>query len=69
MSCIGESCFAAFHDDLDFVSVHEALLQEFRVALDAVRGRQTLDNQIETIVRATATGLREKPALRAVKSL
>ncbi|KAG6898380.1 hypothetical protein C0992_009055 [Termitomyces sp. T32_za158] len=56
----------AYHDDLDFVSVHEALLQEFKSALDAIRGRQTLDNQIETIVKATATGLQEKPALRSV---
>ena len=56
----------SFHDELDFVSVHEALLQEFRSALEAIRGRQTLDSQIETIVKASATGLQEKPALRDV---
>ncbi|KNZ71793.1 Nucleoporin [Termitomyces sp. J132] len=60
------SLLDAFHDDLDFVSVHEALLQEFRSALDAIRGRQTLDSQIDTIVKATATGLQEKPALKDI---
>ncbi|KAG6874188.1 hypothetical protein C0995_003734 [Termitomyces sp. Mi166 len=60
------SILDAFHDDLDFVSVHEALLKEFKSALDAIRGRQTLDSQIETIVKATATGLQEKPTLRDI---
>ncbi|KAG6866953.1 hypothetical protein C0991_003869 [Blastosporella zonata] len=55
-----------FHDDLDFVSVHEALLQEFRAALDAVRGRQTLDSQIDTIIKTIATRLQERPALRDI---
>ncbi|KAG6814378.1 hypothetical protein H0H92_010964 [Tricholoma furcatifolium] len=63
---IDNAVLDAFHDDLDFVSVHETLLQEFRSALDGVRGRQTLDNQIDTIVKATAAGLQEKPALRDI---
>ncbi|KAG6907355.1 hypothetical protein DXG01_009239 [Tephrocybe rancida] len=63
---IDNSTLDAFHDDLDFVSVHEALLHEFRSALDAVRGRQTLDNQIDTIVKTIATRLQEKTALRDI---
>ncbi|KAG6851014.1 hypothetical protein H0H93_004501 [Arthromyces matolae] len=60
------SILDGFHDDLDFVSVHEALLQEFKSVPEAARGRQTLDSQIDTILKATATGLREKPALRNI---
>ncbi|KAG5645239.1 hypothetical protein DXG03_006656 [Asterophora parasitica] len=60
---VDNSILDSFHDDLDFVSVHEALLQEFRTALEAVRGRQSLDNQIDIIVKATASRLSEKRAL------
>ena len=57
----------AFHDDLDFVSVHEALLQEFRSALESIRGRQPLDIQIDTIVRVKASGLADRKALAHVR--
>ena len=57
----------AFHDDLDFVSVHEALLQEFRSALEGIRGRQPLDTQIDTIVRVKASGLVDRKALTHVR--
>ncbi|KAF5381087.1 hypothetical protein D9615_003993 [Tricholomella constricta] len=63
---VDSSVLDAFHDDLDFVSVHEALLQEFKSALEAVRGRQSLDNQIDIIVKATASKLYEKRALAHV---
>lgn len=60
--------YTAFHDDLDFVSVHKALLQEFKSAIETVRGRQPLENQIETIVKVKAPRLLEKKALTHVRN-
>jgi len=57
----------AFHDDLDFVSVHEALLQEFRSVLEGIRGRQPLDSQIDAIVKVKASGLADRKALTHVR--
>ncbi|KAF8163334.1 methyltransferase type 11 [Crassisporium funariophilum] len=51
-----QSDLDAFHDELDFVSVHEGLLQEFRTALQSVRTR-SLDGQIDAICKAKATRL------------
>jgi len=42
----------AFHDGLDFVSVHESLLQDLRSCLVAARTRQSLDAQLDTILKA-----------------
>ncbi|TFK29976.1 methyltransferase type 11 [Coprinopsis marcescibilis] len=53
----------AFHDQLDFVSVHDYLLTEFKSALESVRGRHSLESQVETIVNAKAVSLKEKKAL------
>ncbi|KAJ7632668.1 hypothetical protein FB45DRAFT_978375 [Roridomyces roridus] len=39
-----------FHNDLDFVSVHQALLDEFRPVLESLRGRQSLEAQIDAII-------------------
>ena len=47
----------AFHDGLDFISVHETLIQSLRTALESARGRQSLENQVEMIVKAKATSL------------
>ncbi|KAF8892544.1 Non-repetitive/WGA-negative nucleoporin C-terminal-domain-containing protein [Infundibulicybe gibba] len=58
-----ESVLDAFHDGLDFVSVHETLLKELKSALDGVRGRQTLENQIDIIAKKKAGMLAEKYAL------
>ncbi|KAF8077905.1 hypothetical protein FPV67DRAFT_1405325 [Lyophyllum atratum] len=60
---LDNSVLDSFHDELDFVSVHETLLQELRSALGTVRGRQSLDNQIDIIVKATASRLSDKKAL------
>jgi nuclear pore complex protein Nup133 len=51
---------------LDFVSVHEALLEEFRSALSGIRGKQSLEKQIDMIVKAKASSLSEKKALANV---
>ncbi|KXN86872.1 hypothetical protein AN958_09467 [Leucoagaricus sp. SymC.cos] len=59
-----------FHDELDFVSVHQALLEELRSALVGVRGRHSLESQIDTIVKAKAVGLAErKGSLHVFKDL
>ncbi|TFK42541.1 hypothetical protein BDQ12DRAFT_732185 [Crucibulum laeve] len=57
-----ESMLNTLHNELDFVSVHESMLQEFRSALEGVRGRHSLDSQIDIIVKAKASGLVEKKA-------
>jgi nuclear pore complex protein Nup133 len=60
--------YSAFHDELDFVSVHEALLEEFKSALSNIRGKQSLENQIDIIVKTKALSLSEKKALAKVRS-
>lgn len=58
----------AFHDELDFVSVHEALLQEFKSALQGLRGRQSLDTQVEAIIKVKASKLSDLPSLARVST-
>ncbi|KAJ8078829.1 hypothetical protein PM082_013112 [Marasmius tenuissimus] len=53
----------AFHDDLDFVSVHESLLEEFKVVLSKLRGKKSLDTQVETILRERAMTLADRNEL------
>ena len=66
-------CFApliafllAFHDELDFVSVHDCLLEEFRSVLISSRSRQSLESQLEVIVRSKGTALVERTAFLQV---
>jgi len=58
----------AFHDDLDFVSVHESLLEEFKVVLSKLRGKKSLDTQVETIVRERAMTLADRNELVFVRN-
>ena len=55
-------CLVAFHDPLDYVSVHEKLLQEIREPLIGVRARQSIENQVDLVVKNCATSLRLYPA-------
>ncbi|KAI0065375.1 hypothetical protein BV25DRAFT_1880143 [Artomyces pyxidatus] len=69
-----ESMLDAFHDGLDFVSVHETLLNELKSALASIRGKQSLDKQVEAIWKEKASMLAGRPALslifkRLVRSL
>lgn len=48
---------AAFHDGLDFVSVHETLIEDLKSALASVRARQSLEMQVETIAQQKAANL------------
>ena len=57
---------SAFHDGLDFVSVHETLLGNFKTALASLRGKQPLETQIETITQAKVSRLLDRAALQNV---
>jgi nuclear pore complex protein Nup133 len=57
---------SGFHNDLDFVSVHQALLDEFKPVLESLRGRQPLEAQIEAIVKSEASRLSDLKALALV---
>ncbi|KAI0341587.1 hypothetical protein BDW22DRAFT_1358408 [Trametopsis cervina] len=56
----------AFHDGLDFVSVHEALTEELKTALVNVRARQSLDAQVDIIARAKASRISDRRALFSI---
>ena len=57
----------AFHDGLDFVSVHETLTEELKSALASVRDRQSLDRQVETILQQKASAIADKKTLPLVR--
>jgi hypothetical protein len=57
----------AFHDQLDFISVHDGLLAELKSALESVRGRHSLESQVDIIVNAKAPGVKEYRALAKVR--
>ncbi|KAH7921734.1 hypothetical protein BV22DRAFT_1095926 [Leucogyrophana mollusca] len=63
---VDEGVLEAFHDDLDFVSVQEKLLEEMKKVLVSVRGRQGLDGQVEAIAKAKAGKLRATEGLLGV---
>ncbi|KIL69792.1 hypothetical protein M378DRAFT_69338 [Amanita muscaria Koide BX008] len=52
----------AFHNGLDFISVHETLLQGLKTALSSLRGRQSLDHQVDVIIKVKAPSLLEQKA-------
>ncbi|KAK0204765.1 hypothetical protein DFS33DRAFT_1322617 [Desarmillaria ectypa] len=56
----------AFHDGLDFVSVHESLLEEFNAVLETLKGRQSLDSQTDAIIKQKASRLSDRPALTRI---
>ncbi|KAH7889197.1 hypothetical protein F5I97DRAFT_483446 [Phlebopus sp. FC_14] len=58
---VDEATLDAFHDGLDFIAVQEKLLKDFQEALASVRGKQkqSMDAQLDAIVRTKATRLRE----------
>ncbi|TEB36359.1 hypothetical protein FA13DRAFT_1727949 [Coprinellus micaceus] len=61
-----EKVLDAFHDGLDFVSVHQTLITELRSALEGVTGRRSLDNQVDIIIKAKARKLRETKGFASV---
>ncbi|KAJ7285784.1 hypothetical protein C8J57DRAFT_1431461 [Mycena rebaudengoi] len=63
---VDESVLDSFHNDLDFVSVHQALLDEFKPVLDSLRSRRSLEAQIDAIVNSEATRLSDQKALTLI---
>ncbi|KAI0079884.1 hypothetical protein K474DRAFT_1696036 [Panus rudis PR-1116 ss-1] len=63
---LDEAVIDAFHDGLDFVSVHETLIDGLRASLAGVRTKQSLEQQIETIAKDQATSLTGRRALLSV---
>nr|GAT53189.1 methyltransferase type 11 [Mycena chlorophos] len=56
----------SFHNDLDFVSVHQALLEEFKPILDSLRGQHSIDAQIDAIVKSEATRLVDQKSMTLI---
>ncbi|KAI0807541.1 hypothetical protein C8Q74DRAFT_1213431 [Fomes fomentarius] len=54
---VSQDILDAFHDGLDFVSVHETLIEDLKSALASVRARQSLEMQVETIAQQKAANL------------
>ncbi|KZT70169.1 hypothetical protein DAEQUDRAFT_709105 [Daedalea quercina L-15889] len=63
---VNQSVLDAFHDGLDFVSVHETLRESLKTALASLRGKQPLETQIETITQAKVSKLLDREALQNV---
>ena len=59
----------AFHDDLDFVSVHEGIVQDLKAIVQSNRGKHSLDSQVEAIYSAKGQKLIERPAFSRVSSV
>ncbi|KAI0273769.1 Non-repetitive/WGA-negative nucleoporin C-terminal-domain-containing protein [Gloeopeniophorella convolvens] len=62
-SDIDEKLLDSFHDGLDFVSVHEALTEELKSVLAAVRTKQSLERQVETILQQKASAITNKKVM------
>ncbi|KAI0636924.1 Non-repetitive/WGA-negative nucleoporin C-terminal-domain-containing protein [Trametes polyzona] len=60
---INQDVLDAFHDGLDFVSVHETLIEDLKSALASVRSRQSLEMQVETITQKRAGNLSNRKGL------
>ncbi|KAI0331109.1 hypothetical protein GY45DRAFT_1322812 [Cubamyces sp. BRFM 1775] len=60
---INQDVLDAFHDGLDFVSVHETLIEDLKSALASVRARQSLEMQVDTIAQKKASNLSNRKAL------
>ncbi|TFY65035.1 hypothetical protein EVJ58_g2238 [Rhodofomes roseus] len=63
---VNQDVMDAFHDGLDFVSVHETLLEDLKSALASLRGKQPLEIQIETITQAKVSKVFDCVALQNV---
>ncbi|KAL7283436.1 hypothetical protein ACG7TL_002866 [Trametes sanguinea] len=63
---VDQSVLDAFHDGLDFVSVHETLIDDLKAALASVRTRQSLEMQVDTIAQKKAGNLSSRKALQNV---
>ncbi|THH33962.1 hypothetical protein EUX98_g282 [Antrodiella citrinella] len=62
---IDEETMDAFHDGLDFVSVHANLLDDLKSALVGIRAKQSVEQQVEAIIKGKASKLAERRALQS----
>lgn len=60
------SLLDSFHDGLDFVSVYEAIRQECEEVIQKLRGRQSLDAQVEAVVQKKAPSLSKRRMLESL---
>ncbi|CCM02415.1 uncharacterized protein FIBRA_04513 [Fibroporia radiculosa] len=63
---ISQKTLDSFHDGLDFVSVHETILDDLKSALVNVRGKQSLEAQVDVIARAKASQLSDRRILQQI---
>lgn len=52
--------FSVFHDGLDYISVHQKIIEEVRAPLVGSKARQSLDNQVDVVVKSIAPHLRRE---------
>jgi len=62
---VDEEILDAFHDGLDFVSVHANLLEDLKSALASIRAKQSLEQQVDAITKAKASKLFGRRALQS----
>lgn len=60
--------FQEFHSGLDFVSVHDALLDQFRPILEEPHGRISSEARLDAAAKRFSSGLSERPSLANVSS-
>ena len=58
-----------FDRGLNFVSVQKDLLDQFSAVLAKLRGRQSLESQIDAVLKEKASKLEDRPALGTVRVL
>lgn len=59
---------SAFDVGLDYVSVHENVVDDLRKPLLGSRGRLSLENQVDAVVKARASRLKGYSAFLAVRT-
>jgi len=57
-----------FHDELDLISVHENVSEEFKSVLTGAHGRRPLEEQVDIVVASKATQLVERRGMLYVRS-
>lgn len=59
-SSTAQSTLDAFHDGLDYISVHKKLIDELRAPLAGSKIRQSLESQVDIITKTIAPSLKAK---------
>lgn len=56
----------AFVNGLDFIAVQQELLEKFRAIQAGIRGKRSMESELDVIVDTTASGLIQRPRLLRV---